>query len=168
MIKNARFILSALQAIALNNSWESFQQRHSSIKLWSVRPKSATMGFHYTYLIVWSVFESVLCTCPIFGWAQLLEILQNERYFSSYCEDETNSNQTNTSYNVLHNKDINTCSKQDSILNLAYTISVFVSFASVFLSGKYMDLTGFRKTRILARYKPILLLKYLSDICRYE
>ena len=113
------------------------------------------MRFYYTYLVTWSVFESVLCTAPLFGWAQLLEILQNERYFSSYCVDEANSNQTNTSYTFLHNKYIKTCSKQDSVLNLAYTISVFVCLASVFLSGKYMDMCGFRKTRILARYKSI-------------
>ena len=116
------------------------------------------MGFDYFYLIVWSVFESVLCTGPIFGWAQLLEILQNERYFSSYCGDEANSNQTNANVNILHNvnRDIKTCLKQDSMLNLAYTTSVFAFHASIFLSGKYMDIFGFRKTRILARYEPIL------------
>ena len=111
------------------------------------------MGFYYTYLIVWSVFESVLCSAPVFGWAQLLEILQNERYFSSYCWDEANSNQTNTSHDVLQSEDITKkCSKQDSLLNMAFTVSIFVCFGSVFLSGKYMDMFGFRKTRILARY----------------
>ena len=114
----------------------------------------------YLCLVVWSVFESVLCTAAIFGWAQLLEILQSEHYFSSYCGDEANSNtstisQANTSGSgFVHNEDgsdVNTCAKQDSVLLMAYTISVFAAFASIFLSGKYLDMFRFRKTRILAR-----------------
>ena len=118
------------------------------------------MEIYHLGLVVWSVFESVLCTAAIFGWAQLLEILEGEQYFSSlYCGDETKSNKTisqlNTSINYINNEtdgnDINTCSEQDSILRLVYTIAVFASFASIFVSGKYMDMFGFRKTRILAR-----------------
>jgi MFS family permease len=116
------------------------------------------MDIYHLGLVVWSVFESVLCTAAIFGWAQLLEILEGEQYFSSYCGDEAKSNKTisqlNTS-NYINNEtggnDITTCSEQDSILRLVYTIAVFASFASIFVSGKYMDMFGFRKTRILAR-----------------
>jgi hypothetical protein len=117
------------------------------------------MDISHLGLIVWSVFESVLCTATIFGWAQLLEILEGEQYFSSYCGDEANSNRTisqintsNSSHNKAGGNDINTCSEQDSILRLVYTISVFASFASIFLSGKYLDMFGFRNTRILARW----------------
>jgi hypothetical protein len=116
------------------------------------------MHIYHLCLVVWSAFESVLCTYLIFGWAQLLEILESEQYFSSYCGHEANSNktisQTNTSNlsgNGTVSSDTNTCSEQDSILRLAYTISVFASLASIFVSGKYLDMFGFRKTRILAR-----------------
>ena len=107
-------------------------------------------------LVFWSVFEGVLCTACITGWAQLLEILESERYFSSYCAtNEANSNITasqlndgNSSNNGLYGDD--TCSEQDSLLVLAYTLSVFTFNAAVFLSGKYLDIFGFRKTRVLA------------------
>ena len=113
------------------------------------------MQIYHLSLVIWGAFESVLCTACIFGWAQLLEILESERYFSSYCEtDAINSSQTvpqiNTSNSSNSDDDSNTCSKQDSLLILSYTLSVFTFFASIFFTGKYLDIFGFRKTRVLA------------------
>ena len=110
----------------------------------------------YLALIVWSVFESVLCTAVIFGWAQFLEILENEQYFLSYCEHEAKSNVTILQVNTnksFYNEHIytHTCAQQGSVLRMAYTTSVFACFASIFLSGKYLDMFGFKKARLLAR-----------------
>ena len=115
----------------------------------------------YLALIVWSVFESVLCTSVIFGWAQLLEILENEQYFLSYCDHEAKSNVTILQVNTnksFYNEHMNTrtCAEQDGVLRMAYTTSVFACFASIFLSGKYLDMFGFRKTRLLASFIYLL------------
>ena len=113
----------------------------------------------YLALTAWSVFESVLCTAVIFGWAQLVEILENEQYFLSYCEHEAKSNVTilpvNTNKSFEH-VNTHTCTKQDGVLRMAYTTSVFACFASIFLSGKYLDMFGFRKTRLLASFIYLL------------
>ena len=113
------------------------------------------MQVYHLCLVIWSAFESVLCTACIYGWAQLLEILESERYFSSYCEtDAINSSKTlpqmNTSNSSNSDDDSDTCSKQDSLLILAYTLSLFIFFTSIFFSGKFLDIFGFRKTRVLA------------------
>ena len=153
-----------LRRLENNERNESTAQRETSIKQQIIRIKYIVMSWFWIFnadmylaLVVWSVFESVLCTACIFGWAQLLEILENEQYFSSYCGHEAKSNftiisQTNTSKsNSSEYVNKRTCGEQDSVLRMAYTISVFATFASIFLSGKYLDKFGFRKTRILAR-----------------
>ena len=113
------------------------------------------MEVYHLCLVIWSVFESVLCTACIFGWPQLLEILKSERYFLSYCEtDAINSSETspqiNTSNSSNSGDDSDTCSKQENLLILAYILSAFTLFASIFFSGKFLDFFGFIKSRVLA------------------
>ena len=108
-------------------------------------------------LVIWSAFESVLCTECIFGWPQLLEILESERYFSSYCKTGAiNSSETlrriNTSNSSKYDDDSDTCSKQDSLLLLAYrpTLSVFTLYASICFSGKFLDTFGFKSISMVS------------------
>ena len=113
------------------------------------------MAVYCVVLIVWNIFESIISSACIFGWAQLVEVLENEQYFSSYCDDEASSNKTAAQINNTDRSstkdDVETCSKRDSVFRLAYTIAVFALYTSIFAGGKFMDMFGFRKTRRLAR-----------------
>lgn len=109
------------------------------------------MGCYYFGLTLWTIFESVICTGIIFGWANLLEVLEKERYFVSYCADNVGSNTTHTNTSSSSGSGAETCSEQNNVLRLVYTLSVFMSFTSVFLGGRFMDIFGFRLTRVLAR-----------------
>ena len=126
-----------------------------SVNYCSMVYKSLSMQVYPLCLVIWSAFESVLCTACIYGWPQLLEILESERYFSSYCKtDAINSSDTlpqiNTRNSSNSDDDSGTCSKQDSLLILSYTLSLFTFFTTTFFSGKSLDIFGFRKTRVLA------------------
>ena len=108
------------------------------------------MQVYHLCLVIWSVFESVLCTVFVLGWPHLLEILESERYFSSYCEnDAINSSKTlpqmNTSNSSNSDDDSDTCSKQDNLLLLACTLFVFTLYASIFFSGKCLMYLGLER-----------------------
>ena len=105
---------------------------------------------YHIVLVVWCSFECILVTCIIFGWAQLLEVLESERYFSSYCDDEETKERL-SNLNATAN-DVLTCNRQDSLLNLVYSSSLFSMSFAVFLGGKFLDIYGFRKTRVLSWY----------------
>ena len=104
-------------------------------------------ALYHSSLVVWCCFESILVTCVIGGWAQLLEILEREQYFWSYCDEGSDSIQM---YNETFNNIARTCSKQDNLLNLVYTFASFATAISVFIGGKFLDTYGFTKTRILS------------------
>ena len=107
---------------------------------------------NYIALIIWSVFESVLATANMFGWAQLLVILESEEYFSSYCKNgEFHSNTSVLNINTSRNDTQKTCTQQDNLLNLAFTIALFSSYMSIFIGGRIADLYGFRSSRLIAR-----------------
>ena len=107
---------------------------------------------NYIALIIWSVFESVLSTAIMFGWAQLLVILESEEYFSSYCKNgEFHSNTSVLNINTSRNDTQKTCTQQDNLLNLAFTIALFSSYMSIFIGGRISDLYGFRSSRLIAR-----------------
>ena len=94
---------------------------------------------YYACLFLWTTFESFLLSSIIPGWPQLLEVLQDERYFVSYCG---NKNDTLSG---------ESCSKRDSSLNFVYSLATFLGGATLFVSGKFLDMYGFRKTRLLGR-----------------
>lgn len=108
---------------------------------------------YYVGLIVWSTFECILVSAICFGWPQLLEVLEKERYFASYCENDNDS----TLSTVNQTLNGQTCSQQDSILNLIYSFSTFATATAVFAGGKFLDVYGFRKTRLLSRQVQIVL-----------
>ena len=118
------------------------------------------MQVYHLCLVIWSAFESVLCTACIYGWAQLLEILESERYFSSYCETGAiNSSETsrriNTSNSSKYDDDSDTSSKQDNLLMLAYTLSVFtLNKINISFKTLIIDKKSFLKTASMASVAP--------------
>ncbi|XP_028395770.1 solute carrier family 43 member 3-like [Dendronephthya gigantea] len=119
------------------------------------------MQVYYICLVTWAVFESVISTSCLFGWAQLLEILHSEHYFASYCEtNEADSNKTisqlKNSNSSIGDDVSDTCARQDSLLILAYTLSAFAGSVSIFFGGKFLDVFGFTKTRVLTCFIYLL------------
>ena len=95
--------------------------------------------------VVTAIFEPVLFSGLVFGWSSLVFVLKEEGIYSNLCQ-ERNSTVGNTTDVVLP-----TCSAQDEMLQLAYTIAVTAIPIMNFFIGALFSKFGIRLTRLLGR-----------------
>ena len=79
----------------------------------------------------------------IYGWATLVFVLKEDGYYSGLCNNETAIETTED------NDDLLTCSEQDAVLNLVFTVASFSMQGSVLLTGLTFDNLGTRFLRLL-------------------
>lgn len=98
---------------------------------------------------VFGIFEMVLFSGVIFGWANLVLILKEEKLFRDLCEEKDN----NASTSIIHQKTDNeptVCGAQDERLALIFTLGVFAFNAAGFVGGSMLDKLGTRVVRLIA------------------
>uniref|UniRef100_A0A2L2YQ53 Solute carrier family 43 member 3 n=1 Tax=Parasteatoda tepidariorum TaxID=114398 RepID=A0A2L2YQ53_PARTP len=120
------------------------------------------------FVLWYGLFETFIFTGNIFGWTSLHYMLKSEGIYESVCGDKqliTNATSWNDSkdYSVseldenknfvvsskLEARNYGTCDRQDSILNLAYTIGSFCMGSTSFMWGFLLDRWGLRIVRLI-------------------
>ena len=85
----------------------------------------------------------------VYGWSTLVFVLKADGYYSYLCKNET--------IDILSKRDSNvskmdttppTCSEQDALLNLVFTVAAFSLQGSMFFTGALFDYFGTRFTRL--------------------
>ena len=103
-------------------------------------------------ILVLGFCEMLIFCGPIYGWAALVYVLKRERFYADLCQNQSSTVTmvTDTMNTVTTNTAIvgETCTKQDAILNLVFTITSFVFQGSLVISGVLFDQLGTRFTRI--------------------
>ena len=95
-------------------------------------------------MIAYSIFEMLLCSGPIFGWASLAYILKKENYFADVCTLSSNQNSSSINGDTF-------CRAQENKLNIAYTVG-FLTVGLVSLPvGYLLDTFGPKVTRYASR-----------------
>ncbi|CAB3998141.1 solute carrier family 43 member 3 isoform X2 [Paramuricea clavata] len=95
---------------------------------------------------VFGIIEMVLFSGVIFGWANLVLVLKEEKYFKDLCADGDNGN---TSLRKESSDDSEKCGKQDERLALIFTLSVFAFNVAGFIAGALLDKLGTRFVRLI-------------------
>ena len=95
---------------------------------------------------LFGIFEMVLFSGVVFGWANLVLILKEEEYFKDLCAES----QTNSSLPKTSNDDTGKCGEQDERLALIFTLSVFAFNVAGFIGGALLDKLGTRFVRLTA------------------
>ena len=99
-------------------------------------------------LLTFALTATLLTTGTIFGWANMVVVFKDERFFVHLCPSSPNSNETeqksNFSMESGHQQHPSAsllfhCSNQEKILNLVFTISVHC-FGVVMLPGSTFPL----------------------------
>ncbi|KAG8198507.1 hypothetical protein JTE90_017373 [Oedothorax gibbosus] len=104
------------------------------------------------YFILWyGLFETFVFTGNIFGWTALHYMLRQEGIYEHLCDNST----LGTAYpNVTNTAELKvspprTCDRQDSLLNLAYTVGSFCMGSTSFVWGFLLDTWGLRNVRLI-------------------
>ena len=88
----------------------------------------------------------------VYGWSTLVFVLKAEGYYSNLCKNETIDTMKDTipptSSGDNSNTESLTCSQQDTILNLVFTVGTFSLQGVVFCIGLLFDYFGTRFIRI--------------------
>ena len=96
-------------------------------------------------MIGYSIFEMLLCSGPIFGWASLAYILKKENYFADFCAKIPN-HQNSSSISGS-----NICRQQENSLNIAYTVGFLTVGLASFPVGYLLDISGPKVARYTSR-----------------
>ena len=94
------------------------------------------------------VGELLFYGVPIYGWATLVFVLKADGYYSNRCKNETIDDLLDEDINVTLDEIPPTCSRQDAILNLVFTVGTFSLQGILFPAGVLFDYFGTRFTRL--------------------
>ncbi|XP_067126325.1 equilibrative nucleobase transporter 1-like isoform X4 [Centruroides vittatus] len=100
---------------------------------------------HKVCVIIIVYLEYLLFSGIIYGWADLVYVLKLQGVFSNNC----NNSATISGDEMVENKS-KSCTSQDRLFDLAFTIASFNKALAAFLSGFLLDWAGLRITRIIS------------------
>lgn len=90
-----------------------------------------------------AIIETGLFSGVVFGWANMVLILKDEKYFKDLCGESAENTTTSDDGSSK-------CGEQDERLALVFTIAVFAFNAGGFIGGAALDRLGTRIARLIA------------------
>ncbi|XP_028400752.1 solute carrier family 43 member 3-like [Dendronephthya gigantea] len=98
---------------------------------------------------VFGILEMVLFSGVIFGWANLVLVLKDEKLFRDLCEERDSNASTSITREKTDDKS-DVCGAQDERLALIFTLGVFAFNVAGFIGGAMLDKLGTRVVRLIA------------------
>lgn len=122
-------------------------------------------SFYLLVFFAFALFETLLCSGIVYGWASIVIVFKMEYFFMGLCKDWEKKNSTTSKSFVSKNTFLtenytivgsavvvgdNTlpgCPEQDARLNLIFTVSLFCLCGIKFPAGVFIDKCGPRIAR---------------------